>query len=618
MTDSSLREPAFAPPEVEVTRRADGALLLRSPHPLERYARSIGTYLEHWARAAPARLFVQERAANGRWAGPTYGEAHASVWRIATWLVRRACALDRPVVILSENSVPHALLTLAAMHVGVPVAPVSPAYSLVCTDYTRLRSIVRQLNPGVIYVADHTRFGPALAALQSDHDAVVVSSTATDAHSGVVPFRNLTDELDTIGVEERFRRVGPDTVAKLLFTLGSTGEPKGVMTTQEMLCSNQQAKTQMWPFLATEPPVLVDWLPWSHTFGGSHNFNLVVRHGGTMYIDAGRPVPVLFDTTLANLQEIAPTIYFNVPRGYDMLVPALRRDVALRQRFFSRLRVVFYAAAALPAHLWDALHGLVAETVTHGAPLICSGWGTTETAPIATECHFQATQPGVIGLPAPGIDVKLVPKGGRLEIRVRGANVTPGYWRRPDLTAAQFDTEGFCLTGDSVRFVDPARPECGLLFDGRLSEDFKLDSGTWVNVTMLRTKAIASLAPVAQDIVVAGHDRSEIGLLIFPSVPACRDLARSLPADAPLQQVLEHPAVWACVRHGLAALRNQGAGSSTFATRAILLADSPAIDRGEITDKGHVNQGAVLRHRAQMVEHLYATNPSDRVICLPT
>jgi feruloyl-CoA synthase len=385
-----------------------------------------------------------------------------------------------------------------------------------------------------------------------------------------------------------------------------------------MLCSNQQAKTQMWPFLATEPPVLVDWLPWSHTFGGSHNFNLVVRHGGTMYIDAGRPVPVLFDTTLTNLHEIAPTIYFNVPRGYDMLVPALRRDAALRQRFFSRLRVVFYAAAALPAHLWHALHELVAETATDGVPLICSGWGTTETAPIATECHFQATQPGVIGVPAPGIDVKLVPKGGRLEIRVRGANVTPGYWRRPDLTAAQFDNEGFCLTGDSVRFVDPARPECGLLFDGRLSEDFKLDSGTWVNVTMLRTKAIASLAPVAQDIVVAGHDRSEIGLLIFPSIPACRDLARSLPADAPLQQVLEHPAVCACVRHGLAALRDQGAGSSTFATRAILLADSPAIDRGEITDKGHVNQGAVLRHRAQMVEHLYATNASDHVIRLPT
>lgn len=613
-----VREGRFAPPDLEVFRRPDGSILLRSPHPLEAHARSIGVYLEHWALVAPTRLFVQERAPNARWCGPTYSEAHGAVQRIATWLVHRRLAPARPVAILSENAVTHALLMLAAMHVGIPVAPISPAYSLLCTDYTRLRGIVRQVNPGLIYVADHNRFGPALAAIRSDHDAIVVSSGEADAKSSVVSFHELTQDLDTAAVAERLRNVGPDTVAKLLFTSGSTGEPKGVITTQRMLCTNQQARAQVWPFLATEPPVLVDWLPWSHTFGGSHNFNLVVRHGGTLYIDTGRPAPTLFDTTLANLRDVAPTVYFNVPRGYDMLVPALRRDDALRHHFFSRLRVAFYAAAALPPHLWDALHELAAETATDAPPLICSAWGTTETAPLATACHFQADQPGVIGLPAPGTEIKLVPRGDRLEIRVRGSNVTPGYWKRPDLTAAQFDPEGFCLTGDAVRFVDPAHPERGLLFDGRLSEDFKLDSGTWVNVTLLRTKAIANMAPVAQDVVVAGHDRNGVGLLIFPNVPACRELARSVSADAPLEQVLEHPAVRAQVSHGLTMLRNQGAGSSTFAARAILLADPPAIERGEITDKGHVNQAAVLKHRAQAVECLFASNPTDRVIRLAT
>jgi feruloyl-CoA synthase len=361
--------------------------------------------------------------------------------------------------------------------------------------------------------------------------------------------------------------------------------------------------------------VIVDWLPWSHTFGANHNFNLVLRNGGTLYIDGGRPLPQLFNQTVANLSEIAPTIYFNVPRGYDMLVTALRRDDRLRENFFSRLQIVFYAAAALPQHLWEALDRLARETT--GGPIpMTSGWGSTETAPLASDCHFQATRSGVIGLPAPGTELALVPNGNKLEVRVRGPNVTPGYWRRPDLTAANFDQDGFYRIGDAVRLVDPERPEQGLLFDGRVAEDFKLDSGTWVNVGMLRVAAIAALAPVAQDIAVAGHDRREIGFLIFPNLTACRGLAADLPADASADQVLVHPAVRDTVRRGLEALRVDAQGSSGFATRALLLVEPPSIDAGEITDKGYLNQRAVLNHRAVLVEALYGQGNPPAVIRL--
>ena len=345
------RDWPFASPDVVVARRGDRTLLIRSPHPLHEYPRSLGMHLEHWARTVPDRVFLQERGPKGEWSGPTYAEARESVWRIATWLVRSGALAERPVAILSDNSVEQALFTLAAMHVGVPVAPVSPAYSLQSSNYVRLKSIIDQVRPGVIYVVDHARFGAALAAIRGRHDARVISGSATpESLDGCVPFEEVMHDLDADAVDRRFRQTGPDSVAKLMFTSGSTGDPKGVITTQRMLCSNQQARMQVWPFLQHEPPVLVDWLPWSHTFGGNHNFNLALACGGTLYVDSGRPAPGLFDTTITNLRDIAPTIYFNVPRGYHMLVPVLQRDERLRQRFFSRLRVIFFAAAALPQH----------------------------------------------------------------------------------------------------------------------------------------------------------------------------------------------------------------------------------------------------------------------------
>jgi feruloyl-CoA synthase len=415
-------------------------------------------------------------------------------------------------------------------------------------------------------------------------------------------FAELLMTESTVTVEAFHARVGPDTIAKILFTSGSTGYPKGVINTQRMLCASQQAKTQVWPFLARTPPVIVDWLPWNHTFGGNHNFNLVLRHGGTLYIDGGKPAPGLIDASIANLREIAPTLYFNVPRGFDMLVGALRADSALRRNFFSRLQLMFYAGSALPQNLWEDLIELSVQETGQAVPMV-TAWGSTETSPLATDCHFQAPRSGVIGLPVPGVELKLLPAGDKLEIRVRGPNVTPGYLDQPELTARAFDEEGYYRIGDAVRFADPARPEAGLVFDGRVAEDFKLSSGTWVNVGAVRIKGIELLAPVAQDIVVTGHDGDEVGFLVFANLAACRALA-GLPVDAAPAEALAHPAVREQVRAGLQAMKALGGGSSTYAARALLMAEPPSVDAGEITDKGYINQSAVLARRAALVAQL--------------
>ncbi|TAK51675.1 MAG: feruloyl-CoA synthase [Gammaproteobacteria bacterium] len=604
------RDPArlFAPPAVERTRRADGSILLRSPEPLLPYSRCIGDWLVEWAATAPDRPFLLERGPGGGWQGVTYAEALKKVRSIGAWLLQQGLTADSPVAILSDNSVEHGLLALAAMHVGITVMPISPAYSLMSRDFGKLKTIFALAPPAVVYVADAARFAPALAAVADLHRGSVIAGGAGPVPAGMRPFAELLAAPAGAEVDRAFAAVGPDTIAKVLFTSGSTGIPKGVINTQRMLCSNQQGNRQLWPFLVTQPPVLIDWLPWNHTFGGNYCFNLVLRNGGTLHVDEGRPAPGLFEKSLANLREVAPTAFFNVPRAYDMLVTALRGDEALRRNFFSRLQLIFYAAAALPQHLWDALIELAEQTVGEHV-VLTSSWGSTETAPMVTNCHFQATQAGVIGNPAPGCELKLVPASGKLEVRVRGPNVTPGYYRRPDLTTECFDEEGFYRIGDAVRFVDEAHPELGLLFDGRVAEDFKLTTGTWVNVGGLRVKGLAALAPVAQDIVVAGHDRDEIGFLVFPNLPECRKLCGDLAADAPAESVLAHPAVRDRILSGLRKLASEGTGTSTYATRALLLAEPPSIDAGEITDKAYINQGAVLAQRDRLVQALYADSP---------
>jgi feruloyl-CoA synthase len=594
----------FATPAITVDRRADGSIIVKSTVPLQPAARCVGDWLEHWARQTPAKVFLGERAkVDAPWTKVTYSDALRQVRSAASWILAQGLSTQRPLVILSDNSVDHALFALAAMHAGVPAAAISPAYSLMSRDFDKLKSMIGLLDPGAIYVSSTKPFAAALAAIEPLHTAVIVTGEADGGDA--TPFRQIAATPESEAVSKAFAAVGPDTIAKFLFTSGSTGTPKAVVNTQCMLTSSQQAKAQTWSFLenADDDLVILDWLPWSHTFGANHNFNLVLRNGGTLYIDGGKPAPGLFATSLANLRSVMPTVYFNVPRGFDMLISALREDDELRRRFFGEVKFAFYAGAALPQNLWDVLEDLSIRTVGRALPMV-SAWGSTETSPLATDCHFQAKRSGNIGVPIPGTELKLVPSGDKLEVRVRGPNVTPGYWKAPELTAQAFDAEGFYLIGDAVTFADPDRPELGLFFDGRVAEDFKLNSGTWVSVGTLRVAGITALAPLAQDIVVAGHGGDHIRFLVFPNIAACRALA-GLADSADANEVIGHEKIRAAIAAGLAKLKTQaGGGSSTHATRALLLAEPASVDGGEITDKGYINQRAVLTRRAAAVAGL--------------
>lgn len=604
----------FAKPAINVATRADGSLVLSNPMALQPYARCIGEFLERWARQAPDRDFLMERGPSGAWQGVTYGQALAKVRQIAGWLLENHQRPGHPVCVLTDNSVDHGLIMLACMHVGIPYTAVSPAYSLVSKDHAKLKNLVERLDPEFIYVGGIERFLPALKSIEDLHNATLIVADNDQAPEGSLRFSDMLGGGDDAAVEAAYQMVTPDTVAKILFTSGSTGYPKGVINTQRMMCASQQAKLQVWPFLAEHPPVLLDWLPWNHTFGGNHNFNVILANGGTLYVDGGKPAPGMFDQSIENLRDVPSTLYLNVPRAFDMLLPVLRTDDELRRKFFSSLQVIFYAAAALPQHLWEGLIELSKQELGYAVPMV-TAWGSTETSPLATDCHFQADRSGVIGLPVPGVSIKLVPSGDKLEVRVKGPNITPGYFKQPEETAKAFDDEGYYLIGDAAKFADPANPAAGLMFDGRVSEDFKLTTATWVSVGALRVKGIEMLAPAVQDIVVTGHDRDSVGFLIFPNVAACRKMA-GLPNDASTEQVVAHPAVVEHITQGLRAMRDAGTGSSTFADRAALLVAPPAVDSGEITDKGYINQSAVLRARESLVDKLYGNDADPLIIRL--
>ncbi len=571
---TSLR---LAAARVDVERRADESMILRSPDPLRPFSRAVGEWLVHWAAAAPDRTFLAERSGDD-WRRLTYRDALAKVRRIGGSLLARGLTSSTPVAILSDNSVNHALVALGGMHAGIPVAPISPAYSLLCKDLSKLGAIFHLLQPGLVYADNMARFESALAA---------VGQAAT-------PIDELLDHDHDALVDEAFAAIGPDTIAKILFTSGSTGAPKGVINTQRMLCSNQQAFAQAWPFLEDAPPVLCEWLPWNHCFGGNATFHIVLRNGGTLYIDGGKPTPDLIGVTARNLREISPTLYFNVPRGYDLLLPQLESDEELRRSFFASLQGIFYAGAALPQNLYERLRVLVPPERT-GATLLLSGWGATETAPLASIVQFPIDRPANVGIPAPGVELKLLPSGSKLEVRVRGANVTPGYYRNDELTRAAFDEEGFYKIGDAMRFFDPDDAAKGLVFDGRVAEDFKLQSGTWVHTGTVRVRLIAACNSLVQDAVITGHDRTEVGALVWLNPVATRNLAE---AD-----------VFARLQAALGSLRSQSAGSSMTPARLLVLEHPPSIDAGEITDKGYINQRAVLESRASHVERLYVGGP---------
>jgi len=597
---------------VDLARRPDGTVVLRSPEALGSYPDKLTERFVDRADRTPDLVFIGERDASGAWRTLTYAAAYERFRAIGEALLERELSPDRPVAILSDNDIEHALLALAAMHVGVPYFPVSPAYSLVSRDHAKLRHVFGLLTPGLVFAADGEKYANAIrAAVPADTE--VVTARAPVPGRPTTQFAELEDSPPTGAVDRAFGAVGPDTIAKFLLTSGSTGNPKAVIQTQRMLCSNLQMIAQALPYLHEVPPVIVDWLPWNHTFGGNHNFGLVIWNGGSLYIDDGKPAPGQFERTVRNLREIAPTVYFNVPRGFEELVPYLRRESALREKFFSRLGMLFYAGAGLSQPVWDAMDELAVQT--RGERILwVTGLGATETGPSATFTTRDGVRSGMIGLPVPGIEVKLAPDGDKAEFRVRGPSVTPGYWRQTELTRAAYDEEGFYRMGDAVRFVDPEDPEQGLLFDGRVAEDFKLSSGTWVSVGPLRAKFIAAGAPQVQDVVLAGLNRDWVGVLVFPNVEACRGLCGDLFGPAPMSDVVRHPAVRARFQALLDALARESTGSSTRIARAIVLDSPPSIDASEITDKGSINQRAVLKRRAALVEELYAEPPSARVI----
>jgi feruloyl-CoA synthase len=608
-----LRAISFGDPTVTIDRRDDGTIYLRPKIALGDYPVRLTDRLHHWASVEPDRVFMAERDGGGFWRQITYAQLLSSTRRIASGLLARGLSAEKPVVILSGNSIPHALIAFGALYAGIPFCPVSPAYSLVSKDFGKLGFAMKLLTPGLVFADDATKFADALSANVAEDIEIVASY-------GGVPGRHVTMLSELLaspehpGLDAAHEAIGPDTIAKFLLTSGSTGNPKAVINTQRMICANQVMLRETLAFLKDEPPVIVDWLPWNHTFGGNHNIGLTLFNGGSMYLDAGKPMPGGIEETVRNLREVSPTVYFNVPKGYESLLPYLRDDKGLRAKFFQRLHAMFFSGAALSPFVWNSLDELAVQETGFRVPML-TGLGATETSPFFMSVKPATSRSGHVGLPVSGNDAKLVPVNGKLEVRARGPNVTPGYWRQPELTAAAFDEEGFYRFGDALKPVDPADFHSGFDFDGRIAEDFKLASGTWVSVGPLRARFVAACAPLVRDVVIAGINRDEISALVILDLDGCRLINPALPFDD-MAATAADPLVRDAFRERFLKFLGSSTGSSTRITRAILLDASLSIDRGEVTDKGSINQRAVLDHRSSLIDELYSPTPAAHVITL--
>jgi feruloyl-CoA synthase len=586
--------PLFAAARVQLARRADGTLILTNELPLASHPANLLERLDHWAAVRPNQAYLGEREGAG-WRQLSYAQTRAAVQDAAARLLGLNLSLERPLLIVAANGIEHAVLMLAAMRIGVPLSTVSPA---VAGDPKRLARVFEVLTPGALYT------GPGLNHLEVPAADLKRVGAEADPVRGVTALADLPARgLDA--VDAAFRAVHAETVAKLLFTSGSTGSPKAVITTQRMLCSNAAALSSVWPFLATEAPVLVDWLPWSHVFGGNCCFDLALFYGGTFYIDDGRPVAEGIERTVRNLREVSPNLYFNVPMGYDALLPYLESDREFARQFFSGTKFLFSAGAALPSRVHAALRACGERSLGHAPPII-GAWGSTETAPFATVVCFDTPYPDNIGIPMPGVAIKLAPDAGKFELRVKGPNVSRGYWRDPAATAAAFDEEGFYRMGDAGRLADPQRPEAGLRFDGRIGENFKLNSGTWVNVGALRLELIDCCKPLIADAVLTGHGREEVGALLFPAIEACRRFLGAEAASWDPELLVRDPRLIEALRSALQAHHRRQAGGSTRIERFRLTAAPPDRLAHEITEKGSLNQRAVLTARAAEVDALHA------------
>ena len=608
--NARFRPVRFFSPEVELSRQRDGSFLMRSVEPLETYNERVGDWLERWAKEAPQRSFIIEQTAEGE-RTITYGEAFESALKLAEGMIGYNLGPERPLAILGENSIDYALIKLAALYVGIPIAPIAPAYALQSIDYLKLAHAFRVLSPGMVIVDDGVLYRNAVEhALHGDVPVYAVRNWA--------PVSNMTALSSLHGngtnrdaVVAAAARVGRDTVAKYLFTSGSTGMPKAVINTHGMLCSNAQMKRQVAPVLTDEPPVMVDWAPWNHTAGGNSNFNIILHNGGTLYIDPGKPVRGRFDTSLKLLRRVSPSIYFNVPRGYEMLVPHLEADRRFRQHFFGNIKFLWYAAASMQPSTWFALERLAVDAVGEKI-LTVTGLGMTETSPIALFGNLYATGPGVVGIPVAGLELKLVPHDNSYEVRYRGPNVTPGYWRDPVATQAAFDEDGFFISGDLLSFIDPGCPRAGLRFDGRIAEDFKLSSGTKVSAGKLRLDALDALRPLATEVVVVGADRQDVRLLIFPDWEVCAATAGLNGCAAPAE-IGSNPRVRADFHERLCRLAAAGTGSSNRVVAAILVEVPPSASAGELTEKGTVSSRGLQRNRPELLDALFGET-DDRVL----
>ena len=606
MTEAKYRALQFGVPSAAWRSGASGVQYLEAEAPLQPYALRMTDRLQHWAENRPEQTFMARRVRHGDgtagdWQHLSYAQAWRSACCIAQRLIECKLSVDRPVLILSENDLEHAQLALACLVAGVPFVPTSPAYSLVSTDYDKLRHVVRTVTPGLVFAADGRRYAKALAAIQSP-DLAVLLTQGVDAVPGASVFADWCEGPVGPEVAVAMAATGPDTITKFLFTSGSTKLPKAVINTHRMWCANQQQMAQSMCAIAEDPLVLVDWLPWNHTFGGNHNFGMVLYQGGTLYIDDGKPTPALMHETLRNLCEIAPTVYFNVPTGFEAIAQAMQVDAVLRRTLLSRVRFFFYAGASMAQPIWDQLYA-VAEAEVGERIVMSTGLGMTESGPFAIYVTSPQVKSGDLGVPCAGMSLKLVPTAGKLELRYRGPNITPGYWRAAEETAAHFDAEGYFCSGDAVQWIDPHDPGQGVRFDGRIAEDFKLATGTFVSVGPLRAKIIAAGAPYVQDVVLTGLDQKEVGAMIFPSA-AVRRLSGMGP-EVGMAEVLASAPVQAHFQQVVNTLAQTATGSATRIARLCLLAEPPTLDRGEITDKGSINQRAVLAHRAAVVAALH-------------
>jgi feruloyl-CoA synthase len=612
-SDAPLRPISFGDPAVSIDRREDGTIYLRPKIALGEYPLRLTDRLHYWAKTEPNRIFMAERDTGGRWRQISYAQLLASSRHIASGLLARGLSVEKPIAILSGNSIDHALLAFGALYAGIPFCPVSPAYSLISKDYGKLGLVMKLLTPGLVFADDATKFAEALSGTVPAEVEIVASRGGVSGRK-VTRLGDLLATPEHPGLDSAHDAIGPDSIAKFLLTSGSTGNPKAVINTQRMTCANQVMLRETLAFLKDEPPVIVDWLPWNHTFGGNHNIGLTLYNGGSMYLDAGKPMPGGIEETVRNLREISPTVYFNVPKGYESLLPYLRDDSGLRAKFFHRLHAMFFSGAALSPYVWNSLDELAVQETGFRVPVL-TGLGATETAPFFMSVRPATSRSGHVGLPVSGNEAKLVPNNGKLEVRARGPNVTPGYWRQPELTAAAFDDEGFYKFGDAIKPADPKDFSAGFDFDGRIAEDFKLASGTWVSVGPLRARFIAACAPMVRDVVIAGINRDEVSALVILDLDGCRLINPTLPVND-LAATVSNSLIREAFRERLAKFLVTATGSSNRITHAILIDTPLSIDRGEVTDKGSINQRAVLDHRSRLIDELYSPTPAAHVITL--